>query len=140
MKNLKTIAIASILTGIAVAGHAQQMTQSDLQSKGATLVAKDDLATLVKGATLMWTTASGGQSQLKFGDDGSIAGNTRNAGRAGKGVDVSGTWQVTNDGKLCQAQVVRGQTNKICWAVSKLGDKYYYTGFTGSVGELDIRK
>lgn len=41
MKNLKTIAIAALLTGIAVAGYAQEMTQTELQSKGATSVAKD---------------------------------------------------------------------------------------------------
>jgi len=70
MKNPIAIAIAALLTGIAAAGHAQQMTESELKAKGATVVAKDELGTLVKGATLRWTNTNGTEIQLKFSDDG----------------------------------------------------------------------
>jgi len=139
MKNLRATAVAAILTGIAVAAHAQQMAQSELQSKGATIVAKDELGTLVKGATLRWTNTNGADTQLKLGDDGSFVGHSQAATR-GKGMDLSGTWQITNDGKFCRAQVARGQTDKYCWTVSKLGDKYFYTAGSGPAIELNISK
>lgn len=139
MKNLKAVAIAAMLTGIAVAGHAQEMTQSELQSKGATIVAKDDLAKLVKGATLRWTSANGTETRLTFGDDGSMMGHA-NAGSRGKGTNLSGTWQITNDGKLCRDQVGKGQSARYCWTVSRLGDKYFYTAGTGPAVQIDVTR
>ncbi len=139
MKNPGAIAIAALLTGIAVAGHAQQVTQSELQSKGATIVAKNDLVALVKGATLRWKNANGGEIQLKFGDDGSLVGHSSAAAR-GKGTNLSGTWQVTNDGKLCRDQVGKGETARHCWTVSKLDGKYFGAAGTGSAVELDITR
>lgn len=140
MNNLGTIAIALLLTGFAVTGHAQEMTQSELQSKGATIVAKDELGTLVKGATVYWKSQNGLDNQVKFDEDGSIVGFSKDPSRTGKGVNYTGTWRVAEDGKLCRAQVLKGQTDNYCWVVSKMSDKYYYTVGKGAAVEINIRK
>ena len=141
MKNPGVIAIAAILTGIAMPGHAQKMSRSELQSKGATIVAKDELATLVKGATLRWTnTVDGSAIQIQLENDGSYAGHASAASGGSTGFPLSGTWQVTNDGKFCRAQVIRAKTDKICWTLHKLGDKYFFSVGSGSAVVLNISK
>ena len=134
----KAIAIAVVLAGMSVAGYAQEVTLSDLQAKGAKTLAKDELETVVKGATIHWTTTKGVNFQIKFAEDGSIAGSYINPSRTMKGVPLSGTWKIADDGKLCRAQVQKGQTDEICWVVSKLGDKYYQGIKTAT--ELQITK
>ena len=137
----KAIAIAVVLAGISAAGYAQEAKEvmmSDLQSKGAKTLTKDEVAAVFKGATVHWTTSNGISNQRKFAEDGSFVGSAINPGRTSKGTSVSGTWKVTDDGKLCRAEVVRGQTDEYCWVVSKLGDKYYQG--TKSAIELQVSK
>jgi hypothetical protein len=121
----KAIALALVLAGLSVAGYAQESAPIDLQAKGAKVLTKDEVAAVFKGATVQWTTPNGVNNQRKFAADGSFVGNFINPSRTSGGVSVSGTWKITDDGKLCRAEVTRGQTDEYCWVVSKLGDKYY---------------
>jgi len=123
-----------------MAAYAQEVTLSELQSKGATVVAKDELATLAKGATLRWTSTTGLQTQIKLDEDGSMTGMARDPTRTGSGANYTGTWQIADDGKLCRAQVYRGKTDNYCWVISKMGDKYYYSYGKGAATELSISK
>ena len=99
---------------------------------------KDEVAAVFKGATVYWTLANGGNNQRKFAEDGSFVGNYINPSRTSKGTSASGTWKVADDGKLCRAEVVSGQTDEYCWVVYKLGDKYYQG--TKTATELKITK
>jgi ABC-type phosphate transport system substrate-binding protein len=119
----KAIAFTLVLAGISAAGYAQE--GSDLQAKGAKVLTKDEVAAVFKGATVQWTTPNGMNNQRKFAEDGSFVGNFINPSRTSSGTSVSGTWKITDDGKLCRSEVTRGQTDEYCWVVSKLGDKYY---------------
>jgi len=121
----KAIAIAVVLAGISAAGYAQE----------AKILTKDEVAAVFKGATVHWTTSNGINNQRKFAEDGSFVGSAINPGRTSKGTSVSGTWKVTDDGKLCRAEVVRGQTDEYCWVVSKVGDKYYQ----GTKSEIELQ-
>lgn len=58
MKTLRHIAIAAAFVGTAAVAYSQEMTTDELKSKGATVVAEDDLAALLKGANVHRSTGS----------------------------------------------------------------------------------
>lgn len=142
MKTLRNIAIAAAFVGTAGVAYSQAMTTDELKSKGATVVAKDDLAALLKGANVRYERAQGPR-QITLNADGSFVGSqqrTRGGGRGGS--NVTGNWRIAEDGRWCGTTVVRGHGEDYCRTVWKLGDKYYFSGETepGLARELNIRK
>ena len=143
MKNLRNIVVAVILAGIAVGGYAQEMTFGELQSKGAVAIVKDDLAALLKGATLNFTSfVTGRPVQVKFYDDGTliVAITDRAGGRLSQ--NATGKWSIVDNG-YCSNIVFRGHEDKYCNKIWKLGEKYHITsdqdGYN-SARELSVSK
>lgn len=140
MKTLRNIAIAAAFVGTAGVAYSQEMTTDELKSKGATVVAKDDLAALLKGANVRYERAQGPR-QITLNADGSLVGSQYFTGRS-KPTTVTGTWRIAEDGRWCGTTVVRGHGEDYCRTVWKLDDKYYFSGETapGLARELNIRK
>ncbi|MBI2294630.1 MAG: hypothetical protein HYU76_00955 [Betaproteobacteria bacterium] len=141
MKTLRNIAIAAAFVGTVGVAYSQAMTTDELKSKGATVVAKDDLAALLKGANVRYERAQGPR-QITLNADGSFVGSQHKTRGGRERSTVTGNWRITDDSRWCGTTVVKGYGENYCRTVWKLGDKYYFSGETepGLARELNISK
>jgi hypothetical protein len=92
MKTLRDIAIAAAFVGTAGVAYCQKMTTDELKSKGATVVAKDDLSALLKGANVRYEKDWSAR-QITLNADGSLVGSQWKMPRRGSKLKmVHGTW------------------------------------------------
>jgi len=127
MKPIHVVFVAAIvftLLGTPVSGQGV----ADITAKGGTKLAKNEVQSLVSGATLTGPTPTFREHELtiRFDADGSVNG-TFCCGRTGRSFMTSGTWRVNDAGQLCER--ISAQLNPFrlddCFDVYQAGSEYF---------------
>jgi hypothetical protein len=139
MRLFGNIAIAMIFAVTAAAGYAKEMTLSELNAAGATLIPRPELENLINGATLRFTNRTGFPVQYRLDTDGKFYGSFYNIDR-GFGM-IRGTWQLAKNGRLCFARFVKqDEPEKYCLALAKVNEKFYIAIAAGRFTDVNISK
>jgi hypothetical protein len=90
-------------------------------------LSKDEVLAKLRGASVSGLTATGGETQIDWKEDGSVSGFIINAtGRRGS---IFGTWRLDDAGKVCRDITMRFYEStqiKDCFVVYGLGDQIYF--------------
>jgi hypothetical protein len=120
------------VVGLSLAGFASgtalaQNTVGELLAAGGKRLSKDEVLATLRGATVSGQTATGGETELEWKENGSISGYMTNAtGRRGS---IVGSWMVNDTGNVCRDIELRfRETTQIkdCFPVFRLGDQIYF--------------
>jgi len=125
MKPIHAVFVAAIvftLLGTPVSGQGV----ADITAKGGTKLAKNEVQSLVSGATLTGPTFRGRELTIRLEPDGSVNG-TFCCGGVGRSFMTFGTWRVNDAGQLCER--ISAQLNPFrlddCFDVYQAGSEYF---------------
>jgi hypothetical protein len=123
--------------GIALA----QNTIGELLAAGGKQLSKDEVLAKLRGSSVTGLTATGGETQIDWKEDGSVSGFIINAtGRRGS---IFGTWRVDDAGKVCRDITMRFYEStqiKDCFVVYGLGDQLYFPATASSDPSAGVLK
>src|ERR1700730_271354 len=104
MNYLRLTIVGLIFGGLSGTALAQN-TIGELLAAGGKQLSKDEVLATLRGASVNGLTATGGETQLDWKQDGSISGYIINAtGRRGS---IFGSWMVDDTGKVCRDITMR---------------------------------
>jgi hypothetical protein len=84
-----------------------QDTIGELLAAGGKQLSKDEVRATLRGATVSGPTATGGETEIEWKENGTVSGTiTITTARRGSG-SVFGTWRVDDTGKVCLDITVR---------------------------------
>jgi hypothetical protein len=124
MKPIHAVFVAAIvftLLGTPVSGQGV----ADITAKGGTKLAKNEVQSLVSGATLTGPTFRGRELTIRLEPDGSANGTFYPP--SGRSVMASGTWRVNDAGQLCERIAASPNPFRIddCFDVYQAGSEYF---------------
>ena len=124
MKPIHAVSVAAIvstLLGTPVSGQGV----ADLTAKGGTKLAKNEVQSLVSGATLTGPTRRGGELTNRFEPDGSLNGTLFTI--YGRSFGTFGTWRVNDAGQLCERITASPSPFRVddCFDVYQAGSEYF---------------
>jgi hypothetical protein len=140
------VVLAMVLTGFSTASGQQVSTVGDVLDQGGKKLSKDEVKSLVSGATISGTQGGNFPNTTftnVYSTHGSVNGDAWDKGTWF--TKISGTWSVNELGQMC-ADLVNSQGGKIigCGYYYALGSRYYYSARTdersASVNERQIAR
>jgi hypothetical protein len=133
--NYLRVIVGLILGGLSSGTALAQDTVGNLLAAGGKQLSKDEVLATLRGATASGPTATGGETQIEWKENGTVSGTvTTTTGRRGSG-SVFGTWRVDDTGKVCRDITVRVYESaqfKDCFAVYRLADQIYFPATASS--------
>lgn len=136
--------IAFWLFAFSVAAFAQQpATVGDLLDRGGKKLTKDELTTVLTGATVKGTVPSnpGRQSEMTYNKDGTATGRSSGGSGVGSAYGLFGTWLINDQGQLCnRLRNMWEDRSPPCMFYFMLGDTYYATTSDDKSAPVFIRE
>ena len=127
-------AIAVLALGLCSFAGAQVSSFADVKAKGGVQLSAADLKQVMPGAKVISRTQAGSTRTWQNKPDGTFVASSDSRGFAGGRtypVTASGTWRVSDEGRLCVKIQWQASQDDWCRFMFKVGDKYY------GVGRLD---
>jgi hypothetical protein len=127
--NCLRIIVGLILAGLSTGIVFAQETVGELLAAGGKQLSKDEVLATLRGATASGPTATGGETEVEWKENGTVSGTiTTPALRRGSG-SVFGTWRVDDSGRVCRDVTIRIYESaqfKDCFPVFRLADQIYF--------------
>jgi hypothetical protein len=120
---MKHAGLLVIFLSSIVLAHAQDAIEPSAR------LSKEDVSTLLRGATVDFTSARGNHLNWRNDLDGTMLANFTSPG--GKGTSQKGTWKIDEEGRYCISIDWSSNLEKWCRYVIKDGDIYYLTRANG---------
>jgi hypothetical protein len=124
MKPIHAVSVAAIvstLLGTPVSGQGV----ADITAKGGTKLAKNEVQSLISGATLVGLTRGGGELTIRLEPDGSVNGTLFHL--RGRTSMTFGTWRVNDAGQLCERITASPSPFRVddCFDIYQAGSEYF---------------
>ena len=105
------------------------LAQAQVAAEAPAPLSKEDVAQLLQGATVDFTSARGNRLNWKNELDGTMLASSLNS--KGRGTTKQGSWKIDDKGRFCVSIDWPSNLEEWCRTVVKDGDAYYLTRSNG---------